>query len=105
MGTASLGVIYTGFGAVAGARYPSVTLMANGFDIVPYFPLVMGGYLMTAPGMLGMVIGFLLLDERDARTLSALCVTPLSMRQYPAYRIASCRHWSSEPHRPSWGIR
>jgi fluoroquinolone transport system permease protein len=64
-------------------------LNANGFDIEPYFPLVMGGYLMTAPGIVGMVIGFLLLDERDARTLSALRVTPLSMRQYLAYRIVS----------------
>lgn len=62
-------------------------LIANGFDIAPYYPLVMGGYLMTAPGIVGMVIGFLLLDERDARTLSALRVTPLSMREYLAYRI------------------
>ena len=62
-------------------------LIANGFDIAPYFPLVMSGYLMTAPGIVGMVIGFLLLDERDARTLSALRVTPLWMREYLAYRI------------------
>ena len=44
----------------------------------------MGGYLMTAPGIVGMVVGFLLLDERDERTLSALRVTPLSMRRYLA---------------------
>jgi fluoroquinolone transport system permease protein len=48
----------------------------------------MGGYLMTAPGMVGMVIGFLFLDERDARTLTALRTTPLSMRQYLLYRVA-----------------
>ena len=48
----------------------------------------MGGYLMTAPGMIGFVIGFLLLDERDAGTLTALRVTPLSMRHYLAYRVA-----------------
>jgi fluoroquinolone transport system permease protein len=48
----------------------------------------MSGYLMTAPGIVGMVIGFLFLDERDARTLTALRTTPLSMRQYLAYRIA-----------------
>ncbi len=59
-----------------------------GFDLTPYHPLVMGGYLMTAPGMIGMVIGFLFLDERDARTLTALRTTPLSMRQYVAYRLA-----------------
>ena len=61
---------------------------ANGFDLAPYHPLIMGGYLMTAPGIVGMVIGFLLLDERDARTLMALRVTPLSMRRYLGYRIA-----------------
>jgi fluoroquinolone transport system permease protein len=59
-----------------------------GFDLTAYYPLVMGGYLMTAPGMVGMVIGFLFLDERDARTLTALRTTPLSMRQYLAYRVA-----------------
>ena len=64
-------------------------LLANaGFDLTPYHPLVMGGYLMTAPGMVGMVVGFLFLDERDARTLTALRTTPLSMRQYLAYRVA-----------------
>lgn len=63
-------------------------LLAAGFDFTPYAALIMGGYLMTAPGIVGMVIGFLLLDERDARTLSALRVTPLAMPQYLAYRIA-----------------
>lgn len=61
---------------------------ASPFDLTPFHPLIMGGYLMTAPGMIGFVIGFLLLDERDAGTLRALRVTPLSMRDYLAYRIA-----------------
>ena len=65
-----------------------VLLAAAGFDLAPYYALIMGGYLMTAPGIVGMVIGFLLLDERDARTLTALRVTPLSMHRYLAYRIA-----------------
>jgi fluoroquinolone transport system permease protein len=63
-------------------------LAGAGFDLTPYHPLVMGGYLMTAAGMVGMVIGFLFLDERDARTLTALRTTPLSMRQYLTYRVA-----------------
>ena len=54
-----------------------------------YHPLVMGGYLLTAPGMIGFVIGFLLLDERDAGTLRALRVTPLSIRHY--LRVSRCR--------------
>ncbi len=48
----------------------------------------MGGYLMTASGIVGMVVGFLLLDERDAHTPAALRVTPLSMRRYLAYRVS-----------------
>jgi fluoroquinolone transport system permease protein len=63
-------------------------LAGAGFDLTPYHPLVMSGYLMTAAGMVGMVIGFLFLDERDARTLTALRTTPLSMRQYLTYRVA-----------------
>ena len=62
-------------------------LVSAGFEAAPYYPLVMGGYLMTAPGIVGMVVGFLLLDEQDARTLTALRVTPLSMRRYLAYRV------------------
>lgn len=68
---------------IGDALQPSV-----GFALGPFHPLIMGGYLMTAPGLVGMVIGFLLLDERDARTLQALRVTPLGMRRYLAYRIA-----------------
>jgi fluoroquinolone transport system permease protein len=63
-------------------------LAQTGTDLAPYYPLLMGGYAMTAPGMVGMITGFMLLDERDARTLTALRVTPLSMRRYMAFRIA-----------------
>ena len=68
---------------------PPVTdaLANNGFRLEPYYPLIMSGYLMTAPGIVGMVVGFMLLDERDARTLSALRVTPLSIRNYLSYRL------------------
>ena len=35
-----------------------------------------------------MVLGFLLLDQRDDQTLTALQVTPLSLNGYLAYRIS-----------------
>lgn len=62
-------------------------LAGAGVDLATYYPLIMGGYVMTAPGIVGMIVGFLLLDERDSRTLVALRVTPLSLRRYLAYRI------------------
>lgn len=69
-------------------RAHQTLLTATGIDITPFYPLIMGGYLMTAPGIVGMVIGFLLLDERDGRTLTALRVTPVSIRRYLAYRVS-----------------
>jgi fluoroquinolone transport system permease protein len=68
-------------------RVHDALLESTGFEAAPYYPLVLGGYLMTASGVVGMVVGFLWLDERDARTLTALRVTPLSMRRYLAFRV------------------
>jgi fluoroquinolone transport system permease protein len=58
-----------------------------GFDLVPYYPLIAGSYLLIAPAIVGFVGGFLLLDERDDRVLDALRVTPVSMRTLLTYRL------------------
>lgn len=42
-----------------------------------------------APLIAGSVVGFLLLDQRDDRTLLALRVTPLPLGAYVAYRLAA----------------
>ena len=42
---------------------------------------------MKAPSIVGMIIGFLLLDERDDRMLAALMVTPMSLRSFLVCRI------------------
>jgi fluoroquinolone transport system permease protein len=54
------------------------------------FYQAIAGYalLITAPVMSGMVIGFLLLDERDDRTLLAIRVTPLPPGGYLAWRLS-----------------
>lgn len=59
-----------------------------GFDLVPYYPLVMSTLGVLAAGFIGAVIGFLLLDQRDDQTLPALLVTPLSLGEYLRYRLA-----------------
>ncbi len=59
-----------------------------GFDLLPYYPLVMSFIGVVAAGIVGTVIGFLLLDQRDDQTLPALLVTPLSLNDYLAYRLA-----------------
>ena len=57
------------------------------FDLVPYYPLLVTFVMLMSPMLAGMVIGFLLLDQRDDRTLSALQVTPLSLTGYLIYRM------------------
>ena len=58
------------------------------FDIQPFYPLLMSyGFIIATPLLFGVVIGFLLLDERDDQTLKALQVTPLPLSGYLAYRI------------------
>ncbi|MFP3854078.1 MAG: hypothetical protein ACLFWD_07270 [Anaerolineales bacterium] len=60
-----------------------------GFDLAPYYPVIISYFLiMLTPMVFGMLIGFLLLDERDDDTLQALQVTPLTMSAYLAYRLA-----------------
>ena len=58
-----------------------------GFDLTPYYDLIMSNYVFVAGMLVGTVIGFLLLDERDENTLTALLVTPLPIGAYLAYRF------------------
>lgn len=57
------------------------------FDLQPYYDLLMSFFVLMAPSMIGMAVGFLLLDERDDRTLTALAVTPMPLSSYLFYRI------------------
>ena len=60
-----------------------------GLELMPAYPAIMGAVLLQlVPLFAGMVIGFLLLDQRDDRTLTALQVTPLSLNGYLAYRLS-----------------
>ena len=58
------------------------------FDLLPYYPLILSFLLVTMPTIVGAIIGFMLLDQRDDGTLSALQVTPLTLRGYLFYRAA-----------------
>ena len=59
------------------------------FDLVPYYPLVVSSYVLVAPSMIGFVVGFLLLDERDDRVLDAWRVTPVSLNALFFYRVGA----------------
>ena len=57
------------------------------FDLSVYFVLSMSYVVIGTPAIFGLVIGFLLLDERDEGSLIALQVTPLSLNNYLVYRL------------------
>lgn len=64
-----------------------------GFDLSPYNPLILSFIALTTPGFVGAIFGFLLLDQRDDDTLTALRVTPLTLRGYLVYRTAVPMLW------------
>ena len=63
-------------------------LETYGLDLRVYANDFLGYFLVViTPTMFGTIIGFLLLDERDDDTLTALQVTPLPLNGYLVYRL------------------
>lgn len=61
-----------------------------GFDLVPYYPLVLTGFLLlTSIIITGAIAALLILDEIDAGTLTALRVTPVPLSTLFAYRAGT----------------
>lgn len=59
-----------------------------GFDLSPYYPSILSFFfVIMCPIMFSFLTAFLLLDEKDDRTLTALQVTPLPLHSYLLYRV------------------
>jgi fluoroquinolone transport system permease protein len=56
-------------------------------DISPYYNQAGTFFLMLIPMMIGMVYGFILLDERDAGVITAISVTPAGKAGYLRIRM------------------
>jgi fluoroquinolone transport system permease protein len=85
-------VLVPGFALAIRYAVPALTgwLAAElSFDLVPYYALITSFVGMMAAGLVGTVIGFLLLDQRDDQTLPALLVTPMSLGDYLVYRLTA----------------
>jgi len=61
-------------------------LQYTGFDLSPHYPFVFSMVPMLMPLMVGMVVGFILLDERDENILTVIAVTNLSRSSYLVYK-------------------
>jgi fluoroquinolone transport system permease protein len=60
------------------------------FDLVPYYPLVLTAFLLlTSIIIAGGLAAFLVLDEVDSGTLSALRVSPVPLSTFFAYRAGT----------------
>jgi len=59
------------------------------FDLTLYYPLLVSFFfVLQMPVLFGLIIGFVILDERDDGVLAALQVTPVSLPGYLSYRIS-----------------
>lgn len=69
---------------------PEMTALAEPWVALnDYYPLLLSIMVIFVPLMYGIVVGFMLLDERDEDTLTALKVTPMSVGKYLLYRITT----------------
>lgn len=57
------------------------------FDLSPYYRQAGTFFLMLIPMMMGMVYGFILLDERDGGIITAISVTPTGKTGYLKLRL------------------
>ncbi|WP_422658830.1 hypothetical protein ACK8P5_24775 [Paenibacillus sp. EC2-1] len=59
-----------------------------GIELTLYYREIMSFFLLLTPLILGMLSGFVILDERDENLISYYAVTPLSRRGYFLYRLS-----------------
>ncbi len=59
----------------------------TGFDLTEYYGYVLAMTLLMMSGILGSAFGFLMIDDRDARILDLMSVTPMGYLGYIIMRI------------------
>lgn len=80
--TTAVGVLTPMFTDMLAERYQ--------FDLVPYYPLILTGFLLlTSIIIAGGLAAFLVLEEVDAGTLAALRVTPVPLSTFFGYRAGT----------------
>ncbi len=83
-------VIWTVGTAILVPRLTDTLARRYDFDLVPYYPLAITALLLlTSIIIAGGLAAFLVLDEIDAGTLTALRVTPVPLSTFFAYRAAT----------------
>jgi fluoroquinolone transport system permease protein len=63
-------------------------LQKTGFDVMPYASYIFSFILLMNSGMLGIVTGFMMLDDRDGNIAQLLEITPLGRSGYLLNRLS-----------------
>ncbi|MEE6168345.1 MULTISPECIES: ABC transporter permease [unclassified Mycolicibacterium] len=83
-------VIWTTGVAVLTPMVTDMLARRNGFDLIGYYPLILTAFLLlTSIIISGALAAFLVLDEVDGGTLTALRVTPVPLSTFFGYRAAT----------------
>jgi fluoroquinolone transport system permease protein len=83
-------VIWTAGVVILVPQFTELVFERDDFDLVPYYPLILTALLLlTSIIIAGALAAFLVLDEMDAGTLTALRVTPVPLSMFFAYRAAT----------------
>lgn len=83
-------IIWTTGVAFLTPMFTEMLAQRHDFDLVPYYPLVLTAFLLLTSVIIAGGLGaFLVLDEVDAGTMTALRVTPVPMSTFFAYRAVT----------------
>ena len=83
-------VIWTSLVAILTPTITEMLAQRYEFDLVPYYPLVLTAFLLLTSIIIAGGLGaFLMLDEVDAGTMTALRVTPVPMVTFFGYRAGT----------------
>ena len=61
----------------------------DGFNLIPYYPMIEAFMIITFPMIIGILSAFMLLDERDDNVHIAIKITPVPDLTYLGYRLFS----------------
>ncbi|HBZ24696.1 MAG TPA: hypothetical protein DEO54_00470 [Rikenellaceae bacterium] len=67
---------------------PPILISKLSFDITQYYQYILSGIVVMISGMMGIVTGFLMIDERDGNISELISVTPLGQSGYLINRLS-----------------
>ncbi|QUI22674.1 hypothetical protein HZI73_10350 [Vallitalea pronyensis] len=83
-----LPILLISIGKLAIIYLPHIVLDYTGINIIDYYGYIVGMVFLLVAGMLGIVTGFMMLDDKDARIYELMSITPLGREGYLYNRLS-----------------